>query len=492
MSVRTVRFEIPMLGYPWGSVVTVDDTVPLVAALIAAGKMTPYTPPVGSPHVIDGNSLVRVGDLQDSSSDASAALRAAFVSTTAPARLVPGARFLYEGDSITFGSGATFGQHYPYRMSALLGSVGMAPLPGVGNAAAAAPPAAYLSVNQGIAGQTSTQIVGRLASDIAAAGRVDGVTLLAGTNDVKGAAAGLVATWQGNIKQAAAICRQLGIPLAVGTIPPLRGTSQTTAARQRIFAMNLWLQQWGPRNGVQIAHVFRALADPTTGDMLAAYDSGDGTHPNNAGHLLIATAFATALTPILPSPVGVLSTKGAGIVSNPLMTGGSGTTLPSGWSELTTNSAGTSVYSSQAQSGSLVAGQWLQMDLDGTAAACLRVVSTNTFTLSPNLTPGGLAMIVAQVEVTDVAGYAASAAAGNSFWAVTAGDSGGTTQYATAPGVGVVTAGPIFVPFLVPSGVTSTLLKFSAKADTGVHAKFRLGCADIIDLSSLGGIDLTV
>lgn len=77
MSVRTVRFEIPMLGYPWGSVVTVDDTVPLVAALIAAGKMTPYTPPVGSPHVVDGNSLVRVGDLQDSASDASAALRAA-------------------------------------------------------------------------------------------------------------------------------------------------------------------------------------------------------------------------------------------------------------------------------------------------------------------------------------------------------------------------------------------------------------------------------
>jgi hypothetical protein len=55
---------------------------------------------------------------------------------------------------------------------------------------------------------------------------------------------------------------------------------------------------------------------------------------------------------------------------------------------------------------------------------------------------------------------------------------------------GTLTPGPIAIPFLVPSGVTACYVWFKANLPVGTRAKLRLGCVDVIDLATLGGIDI--
>lgn len=65
MTIRTVRVETPVLDWAWRQVVSVEDSVPLYAALIASGRLTPYTPPAGQAVTTDPNALLRLGDLAD-------------------------------------------------------------------------------------------------------------------------------------------------------------------------------------------------------------------------------------------------------------------------------------------------------------------------------------------------------------------------------------------------------------------------------------------
>jgi hypothetical protein len=71
VAMQTVRVQTPMLDWSWGQIVTVDDTVPLYAALIAAGRLTPYTPTAAeAATVMDRNTVLRLADLQTDTSPA--------------------------------------------------------------------------------------------------------------------------------------------------------------------------------------------------------------------------------------------------------------------------------------------------------------------------------------------------------------------------------------------------------------------------------------
>jgi hypothetical protein len=67
----------------------------------------------------------------------------------------------------------------------------------------------------------------------------------------------------------------------------------------------------------------------------------------------------------------------------------------------------------------------------------------------------------------------------------------GRHPHATAGNAGgTLTPGPIAVPFIVPAGVTSCYIWFKANMPVGTRAKFRFGCADVIDMTTLGDIEI--
>src|SRR4051812_1537690 len=76
MTVRTVRVETSMPGWSRDGVYTVDDDIPLIAALIATGRLVVYTPPAGQVVTPNLNDVIRLGDINDPDSPGGVALRA--------------------------------------------------------------------------------------------------------------------------------------------------------------------------------------------------------------------------------------------------------------------------------------------------------------------------------------------------------------------------------------------------------------------------------
>ncbi|WP_372343477.1 SGNH/GDSL hydrolase family protein [Streptomyces sp. KL116D] len=88
-----------------------------------------------------------------------------------------------------------------------------------------------------------------------------------------------------------------GLQALGATILPFEGdslgfyTPEREAARQ---ALNRWIRTSGAYDGV--VDFDAAVRDPQhPGRLLAAYDSGDGLHPNDAGMAAMAQAFPLKL-----------------------------------------------------------------------------------------------------------------------------------------------------------------------------------------------------
>ena len=190
-----------------------------------------------------------------------------------------GRKWGFLGDSITDGSSAAAGRRYITVLPALVGTAFMAPAPPLTPVAGA-----VYSVEAGVAGERSDQILARVDSVIAEG--VHGLTLMAGTNDAEQSIP--VATYMANMEAIAVKARAAGIPLVVGLVPP-KDTNVDL-----VTAYNLALREWAARSGIRLADTHAPLVDKTDGTLAAAYDSGDGIHPNTEGHRLIAKAFATA------------------------------------------------------------------------------------------------------------------------------------------------------------------------------------------------------
>jgi hypothetical protein len=72
----------------------------------------------------------------------------------------------------------------------------------------------------------------------------------------------------------------------VCTVSP-RASSASSTIQAATLAENAWIRFYAPTLGCEIADTYTALVDPTTGYLAAVYDSGDGTHPNQLGHLVM-------------------------------------------------------------------------------------------------------------------------------------------------------------------------------------------------------------
>jgi len=145
--------------------------------------------------------------------------------------------------------------------------------------------------NAGVAGQSSTAILGRVASDVIAK-NPGSCMVLCGTNDIPG---GDFTTYQANIRAIVTQLQGAGIRVFLSTMPP----SGSSGYRTRIVQWNAWLRRYAQTQGVDLVDFYGLLVDSTTGDYAAGFIN-DGVHPNTAGWKAMGQLMSDRLCPRLP------------------------------------------------------------------------------------------------------------------------------------------------------------------------------------------------
>lgn len=198
------------------------------------------------------------------------------------------------------------------------------------------------ALNFGVSGETSTQILARVAQ--AANSAADAVVVLAGTNDF-GAADLPYATTIANLTAIIVALRARNKRVLLMTVPP-RGhpTSHFFSGAAdpkllRLFAVNTWIKRTASQmRGVSVIDAWGSIADPASayGDFLAGMvNSGDVAHIISSSAYQIGKLLAAEFTRLYPpidwlpksntdlydatsNPVGALN-------ANPMMLGTAGT-----------------------------------------------------------------------------------------------------------------------------------------------------------------------
>jgi lysophospholipase L1-like esterase len=354
----------------------------------------------------------------------------------------------WAGDSITNGSASSNASVTSFRMmtAKILGGAFIS----------------QNSINAGVPGDTSALLLARMDAILAAS--PEHVHVQIGTNDANGVS---LATFQANIVAIRAKCDAAGVPMSMGLIPP-RGSSVGSTITATLVSYNMWLRIWAPRAGVRLADTYGCLVDPATRYLAAAYDSGDGTHPNNAGHLAMANAIATMFTAspslIAPQPWPV-SAAGNGLCIDPLMA------ITGHWYAL----AGPSFPAQSlvaAANNDLPFGQWQRFTLNNSGGG-----SSTRGTMGTDLGSGwavGDKLLIATyvrgngVEKVQVMNQSLAAV---------------SVCLESPPST---TPGPLFVTMLVPTGATALHLAVSVFAAAGQSVTADLGACDVFNLTAMG------
>lgn len=164
--------------------------------------------------------------------------------------------------------------------------------------------------NAGVGGNNTAQMLARFDTDVTPyAPKV--VHLLGGTNDQS--YSWPTSTTLDNIATIIDKIRAIGATPILGTIPP-RNNKITDSA---ILAMAL--RRFALTEGVPLVDYYAVLVDPATGGFLDEYYR-DGLHPNDAGYVAMATAYAAVAANVLPPHPGFLPLT-AGVSGNLLSNG---------------------------------------------------------------------------------------------------------------------------------------------------------------------------
>jgi lysophospholipase L1-like esterase len=454
-----------------GNTVTIaaagSDTISGTTVLRLPGETRTYTATAGQ-WVMDGGATTL------------ASTDGRYLTST---RLSPGTLWAFCGDSITNGSDATnFAYAFPSLATQYAGQA-----------------VARLDFHEaGTAGYTSTGLLAYMPAILAFSPKPNAVHVQIGTND----ASQLVplATYQANVAAIVALAKAAGCAVTIGTVPPRDGATTTAAINLLTAAYNAWLRLWGPQQGCIIAETYGALADPTTGNLIAAYNNSDGPHPNNAGHEKLAQVVAAAMkAAAAATPPSVLrpAKDSLSLVSNPLMAGTG--PFPTNWAEWSGGTGTAPTYSTFADTtGILPGGQWAQMDFDGTTAGgTRRFYSTGSFT---GVTIGDVCALTGIMLIEDVSGtwetdvVAGTAAAGPQILTDGAVNLAAVFDRSAGLNLGklfgngntVYQYGPFAIPVTTVAGQAGFLIWNNVTIPTGKHVKARFGCIDLIDLTTSG------
>jgi lysophospholipase L1-like esterase len=390
-----------------------------------------------------------------------AALGAALVSPAdiRPAGFGSGRRIAYDGDSITAGTGSTnvTVDSFVAYISKILGT---ARVPSSGT---------FARINAGVAGDTAGQLLARMDGIIAQTPHAHVVMI--GQN-----ASPDLATYIANVTAIVAKISASKRPLVLCTVTP-RSSAAVATDHVRINTYNLWLRAFAAQQNIPLADTHAALVDPATGYLATAYVGSDATHPNPAGHLLIAQTIATVLRTILPpaSPFPLVFPGDPGLIANPLMAGGTSSSSPSGWTEASWNGTTRTVGTEAPAAGDVLpAGLWYKATLDATAAAGT-ITMVRYAPLAGTHAVGDKILIAAAVK---------SGQADGSGPKVTL--ASGTTDINTvADQVGVATPG-LFLHVATLTANTSLRVRLHASAGVGLVRTSYWGAVQAWNLTQLG------
>jgi len=146
----------------------------------------------------------------------------------------------------------------------------------------------YVQAVSGQGSQTSMDQIVKLVDAV----RPNYLVLLPGSgNDSDLTSAGFE-QMKGRFAQSLDYCRRNGVTPIAGTLMP---SSSLTAPQEALrVAQNSWLRSLG---GVLVADIAAVVENPANqAQILPAYDSGDGTHLNDAGAAATAAAIAGAVS----------------------------------------------------------------------------------------------------------------------------------------------------------------------------------------------------
>ena len=155
-------------------------------------------------------------------------------------------------------------------------------------------------VDRGIGGQTSSQMVLRMMSDVVAL-KPKAVHIMAGTNDIAGNTGPMTPEMtQDNIRAMADIAKRHGIRVLLAPIPPAASFPWRAGleTRKPIAAMNVWLEQFARDQRLTWVD-YRPVLDDGSGGMKPGLAS-DGVHPTEAGYDAMASVIEPVLRRLFP------------------------------------------------------------------------------------------------------------------------------------------------------------------------------------------------
>lgn len=148
-----------------------------------------------------------------------------------------------------------------------------------------------LAANRGLNSDQSSDVDGRIQSDVIDQG-AETVVILIGTNDITAGVA--LATIEANIESAANKAATAGLTVCLCSVPP--NNSWNTTQNTKRNDLNAWIEGLCSSNGYRFADVYGAVKNPSDPDQIApSVDSGDGLHFTTSGLQAIADTVYSAL-----------------------------------------------------------------------------------------------------------------------------------------------------------------------------------------------------
>lgn len=431
------------------------------AAAAAAAGVTPSDASVAALITGNGSTATAVGAASVAAVLASPEVGAAYApSTRLPPSALPIARIpAWAGSSTISGSGST--DNTRYGVAALTPQfVGLARL------------ARYAdSILAGVDGETSIQLLARYNAIL---DQNPGVVIInIGGNDASQNVP--LTTYAANIVEMVERAKKRGIPVVMTTVTP---RVQGNPGADRTALYNIWLTDWCQRQRIPLADFFGAIVDPATGYAKAGLIAGDGNHANNAGHIALAQTLAPVIRDLIPLPVWLPShgVVPAGLVANPLVTGGSSSALPgTGWFvESGTATVFNSFTADPVNGDGLPAGKWAALTVDNTAggASVTRGLRTGNID-STKVSAGDRLRAYVYLKATgyiDETGLRIS--------------NGATVLASPISVLRTGAPGPVVIDFTAPASPTALRLLLTMTVAAGQTATGYMGACNIFNLTT--------